>query len=78
MNLLKALFIALFTIAAVVAGAVAAAVVAAFGMLVYSVRRLLGGPTAVPASRPRPVRPYRQPRKGDADVIDISATEVHR
>ena len=78
MNLLKALFIALFTIAAVVAGAVAAAVVAAFGMLVYSVKRLLGGSTAAPAPRPRPVRPYRQPKSGDADVIDISATEVHR
>lgn len=78
MHLLKALFVALFTIAAVVAGAVAAAVVAAVGLMVLWVRRLLGGPSVTPAPRPRPARPYHQPKSGDADVIEVTATEVHR
>jgi hypothetical protein len=78
MHLLKALFIALFTIAAVVAGAVAAAVVAGIGLLVFSVKRFLGGGPAAPAPRPQQARPYRQPKSSDADVIEVSATEVHR
>ncbi len=82
MHLLKALFVALFTIAAVVAGAVAAAVVAGIGLLVFSVKRFLGGGPAAPAprpqSRPQQARPYRQPKSGEADVIEVSATEVHR
>lgn len=78
MQFLKALFVALFTIAAVVAGAVAAAFVGAVGLMVLWVRRLIGGPSVPPAPRPGPVRPYRQPKAGDADVIEVSATEVHR
>ena len=76
MQLLKVLFVALFAFVAVVAGAVAAAVVAAVGLLIFSVRRLLSGQKVSP---PRPQgRPYRQPRKDDSDVIEVSATEVNR
>jgi hypothetical protein len=78
MHLLKALFVALFTIAAVVAGAVAAAVVAAVGLLFFSIKRFLGGSPTAPAPRPQHVRPYRQPKTGNTDVIEVSATEVHR
>ena len=76
MQLLKVLFVALFAVVAVVAGAVAAAVVAAVGLLVFSLRRLLHG-RQVPRP-PAQGRPYRQPRKDDADVIEVSATEVNR
>jgi hypothetical protein len=76
MQLLKALFVALLAVVAVVAGAVAAAVVAVVGLLIFSARRLLAGRKVSP---PRPQgRPYRQPRKDDSDVIEVSATEVHR
>ena len=75
MHLLKVLFVAVFAVVAVVAGALAAAVVAAAGLLFFSVRRLLNGRKV----RVSPVqgRRYRQP-KSDADVIEVSATEVHR
>jgi hypothetical protein len=79
MQLLKALFVALFTVVAVVAGAVAAAVVAAVGLLVFSLRRLLHGQKISRPPTPAQGRPYRrQPRKDDADVIEVTATEVNR
>jgi hypothetical protein len=78
MQLLKVLFVALFAIVAVVAGAVAAAVVAAVGLLVFSLRRLLHGQKVSHPHPPARGRPYRQPGKDDADVIEVSATEVNR
>ena len=77
MHLLKVLFVALFAFVAVVAGAVAAAVVAAVGLLFFSIRRLLAGRRASPLP-PTQGRRYQQPKTGDADVIEVSATEVNR
>ena len=74
MRLLKVLFVGIFAAIAVVVGAVAAAVVAAVALLFLTVRRWLTGQTAFSTSantrRPAPPKPR------DADVIEVSATEV--